>query len=223
MGSMDTVGIDERVLARLAIFPLPDVVLFPGTVLPLHVFEPRYVDMTRDVVAGTRHFAIARLRPGYQNDYLGRPPIYPVAGLGEVIACQELPGDRFAIAVRGAGRIRVQRELPPERTYREVEASLVPDHAVDEDAVAVARAQLAAVCERIATGLGQEADWLRKLVRGDDGTAALTHALAASLVNEPDERQALFETQSPSRRVDRLLDHASRLLATIGDAPRSPN
>ena len=101
MGSMGTVGIDERVLARLAIFPLPDVVLFPGTVLPLHVFEPRYVDMTRDVVAGTRHFAIARLRPGYQADYLGRPPIYPVAGLGEVIACQELPGDRFAIAVRG--------------------------------------------------------------------------------------------------------------------------
>ncbi len=210
-------------LARLAIFPLPDVVLFPGTVLPLHVFEPRYVEMTRDVVAGTRHMAIVRLRPGFQADYHGRPPIVPVAGVGEVIACQELPGDRFAIAVRGAGRIRVERELPPERSYREVVASLLPDHPVDEEAVAIARAQLVAVCERIARGLGNDGEGLRELVRGEESTARLTLALAAALVRDPDERQALLETRTTAVRVDRLLDHASHILTNIGDAPRSPN
>jgi Lon protease-like protein len=211
------------VLARLAIFPLPDVVLFPGTVLPLHVFEPRYVEMTRDVVAGTRHIAIVRLRHGFQTDYHGRPPIYPVAGYGEVIACQELPGDRFAIAVRGAGRIRVDRELPAERSYREVVATLLPDHPVDEAAVAMGRAQLVAVCERIAQGLGADGDGLRELVRGEEDTARLTLALASALVRDPDDRQAMLETRTPATRVDRLLDHASQVLAAIGDAPRSPN
>ena len=216
-------GSEPDVLTRLAIFPLPDVVLFPGTVLPLHVFEPRYVEMTRDVVAGTRHLAIVRLRRGYQSNYHGRPPIYPVAGYGEVIACQELPGDRFAIAVRGTGRIRVDRELPAERSYREVVATLLPDHPVDEEAVAMGRAQLVAVCERIAQGLGSEGDGLRELVRGEENTARLTLVLASALVRDPDDRQAMLETRTPATRVDRLLDHASQVLATIGDAPRSPN
>ena len=216
-------GSEPDVLARLAIFPLPDVVLFPGTVLPRHVFEPRYVEMTRDVVAGTRHLAIVRLRRGYQTDYHGRPPIYPIAGYGEVIACQELPGDRFAIAVRGTGRIRVDRELPAERSYREVVATLLPDHPVDEEAVAMGRAQLVAVCERIAQGLGSEGDGLRELVRGEENTARLTLVLASALVRDPDDRQAMLETRTPATRVDRLLDHASQVLATIGDAPRSPN
>jgi uncharacterized protein len=217
------VGSAQDVFTRLAIFPLPDIVLFPGTVLPLHVFEPRYVEMTRDVVAGTRHMAIVRLRPGYQSNYHGRPPIFPVAGFGEVIACQELPGDRFAIAVRGAGRIRVDRELPAERSYREVVATLLPDHPVDEEAVAMGRAQLIAVCERIARGLGPDGDGLRELVRGEESTARLTLVLASALVRDPDERQALLEIRTTANRVDRLLDHASRLLATMGDAPGSPN
>jgi Lon protease-like protein len=217
------VGSEPDVLTRLAIFPLPDVVLFPGTVLPLHVFEPRYVEMTRDVVAGTRHLAIVRLRRGFQTDYHGRPPIYPIAGYGEVVACQELPGDRFAIAVRGTGRIRVDRELPAERSYREVVATLLPDHPVDEEAVAMGRAQLVAVCERIAQGLGSEGDGLRELVRGEENTARLTLVLASALVRDPDDRQAMLETRTPATRVNRLLDHASQVLATIGDAPRSPN
>jgi uncharacterized protein len=216
-------GIDARVLARLAVFPLPDATLFPGTVLPLHVFEPRYVEMTRDVVAGSRHMAIARLRPGYQANYLGRPPVYPIAGAGEVVACQELPGDRFAIAVRGVERINIDRELPAERPYREVSATALPDRAVDEGALAVDRAQLAAVCERLAAGLGEEGEVLRQLVHRADSASELTHALAAALVRDPDDRQALFESRDPARRVARLLDHASRLVASLGDAPRSPN
>lgn len=214
---------DAPVLARLAIFPLPDVVVFPGTVLPLHVFEPRYVAMTRDVMAGSRHMGIARLCPGYQEEYLGRPPIFPVIGLGEVIACEELPGDRFAIAVRGAGRVRVERELPPERAYREVVASALPDIEVDEPALAVERAQLAALCDRLADGLGVQGEWLREILRAAEGTAALTDALASALVREPDHRQALFELRDPGARLEALVEHASRLLARRGPAPSAAN
>ena len=216
-------GIDPSVLARLAIFPLPDAILFPGTVVPLHVFEPRYVEMTRDVVTGTRHMAIARLRPGFQTDYHGRPPVYPIAGAGEVIACQELPGDRFAIAVRGVERINIERELPAERAYREVVAASMPDRKVDEAGLALERGQLVAVCERIAAGLGNEGEALRALLREHGETGALTHALAAALVREADERQALLESRDPARRVMRLIEHASRLVATLGEAPGALN
>jgi Lon protease-like protein len=214
---------DAPVLARLAIFPLPDVVVFPGTVLPLHVFEPRYVAMTRDVMAGSRHMGIARLCPGYEETYLGRPPIVPIMGLGEVIACEELPGDRFAIAVRGAGRVQVERELPPERAYREVVATALPDLEFDEAALAVERAQLAAVCERLAEGIGVQGEWLREIVRTGAGTAELTHVLASALVLEPDRRQAIFELRHPGARLAELLEHASRLLALRGPAPSAAN
>ena len=215
--------IDDQVLARLPIFPLPDVVLFPGTILPLHVFEPRYVEMTRDVVGGSRRIGIVRLRPGYQSDYQGRPPIYPVATLGEVIACQELPDDRFAMIVRGSDRIAVTRELPALRAYREVAAIALPDRAVDEREVAIQRHQLVAVCEQLAARLGDEGVWLRQLVHAADGASALSHALAASLVRDPDRRQELFEQCDPATRIDQLLEHASGLLSRLGAAPSAAN
>jgi len=61
----------------LPLFPLPNVVLFPGVFLPLHIFEPRYKEMVADALAGDRIIGMALLRPGWEADYEGRPPIYP--------------------------------------------------------------------------------------------------------------------------------------------------
>jgi Lon protease-like protein len=62
----------------IPIFPLPNVVLFPNVFLPLHIFEPRYKEMVADALAGDRIIGMALLRPGWEGDYEGRPPIYPV-------------------------------------------------------------------------------------------------------------------------------------------------
>src|SRR5690606_30905127 len=58
--------VSQSALEALPIFPLPDVVLFPGAVLPLHIFEPRYREMTADLLAAHGLLALARLRPGYE-------------------------------------------------------------------------------------------------------------------------------------------------------------
>mgnify|MGYP003414648485 CR=1 FL=1 len=67
------------------LFPLPNVVLFPGAPLPLHVFEPRYRKMVEDALGSHRSIGIVLLKPGYEQDYQGRPPIYPLGCSGAIV------------------------------------------------------------------------------------------------------------------------------------------
>src|SRR5215470_7185187 len=102
--------LDRSALAALPIFPLPNCVLLPGGLLPLHVFEPRYRELTRDCLAGQRLMAVARLQPGHEAAYFGRPPVHDLAGLGRIICSDELADGRFHILLRGIGRVRIVEE-----------------------------------------------------------------------------------------------------------------
>ncbi|HEX3850250.1 MAG TPA: LON peptidase substrate-binding domain-containing protein, partial [Polyangiaceae bacterium] len=82
---MSPSGLAPEDLAALPIFPLPNVVLFPGALLPLHVFEPRYRELARQVLSGRQLMAVARLKPGFEEHYEGRPPVFEVCGVGSVI------------------------------------------------------------------------------------------------------------------------------------------
>ncbi len=79
-------------VARL--FPLPNLVLFPHVMQPLHIFEPRYRQMTADALTSDRLIAVVLLRPGWEAEYPGRPPINPVACLGKIVAEQRLHNER---------------------------------------------------------------------------------------------------------------------------------
>lgn len=113
---------DPSALADVAVFPLPDVVLFPRTVLPLRIFEPRYRAMFSDCLARPDPLmAVAQLRPGFEGDYHGRPPVYDVAGLGRVIAHEAHANGTYDLILRGVARVRLT-ELPAEDTpYRRAE------------------------------------------------------------------------------------------------------
>ena len=100
------------------IFPLPDVTFFPHTLLPLHVFEARYRAMVIDALERDRKLVVVRLRPGYEASYAGKPPVYPVAGLGEIVTCERLATGRYNILLRGdcsraarAGGARATRSI----------------------------------------------------------------------------------------------------------------
>src|SRR5206468_10763458 len=86
---------------RARLFPLPNMVLFPHVVQPLHVFEPRYRQMTADALAGDRLIALTLLQPGWEEEYEARPAVHPVACLGRVVADQLLPDGRYNLLVRG--------------------------------------------------------------------------------------------------------------------------
>ncbi len=209
--------IPRSALHDLPLFPLPDVVLFPGAVLPLHVFEPRYREMTRDVLAGSRLLAIVRLRPGYEADYRGRPPIYDVAGVGYVIGSDELPDGRFNLLVRGVGRISIESELAPERSYRRAQArALIDSRSQRPDELGALYGQLVALCERLAEHIEEEGDRLRQLFQNDNSPGACADLLSAALVTDPDERQSLLEMLDPADRVGRVIDHIAQLLSRLG-------
>jgi ATP-dependent Lon protease len=121
-------------VARL--FPLPNLVLFPHVMQPLHVFEPRYRDLVEEAIAGDRLLALALLAPGWEKDYDGRPPIYPTACLSVIAKHTRLDDGRFNLLLVGVRRIRVAKELPPSRTFRIAEASIAEDEFPKEDAAA---------------------------------------------------------------------------------------
>ncbi|MDX1968190.1 MAG: LON peptidase substrate-binding domain-containing protein [Planctomycetaceae bacterium] len=96
------------------LFPLPNVVLFPHALLPLHIFEPRYRQMTADALDGEQLIAMALLKSGKGSP----PPIHDVVGLGKIIAQERLPDGRYHLVLRGIARARVIREPASDRMYR---------------------------------------------------------------------------------------------------------
>ncbi len=93
-----------RLPKRIPIFPLPSTVLFPGLPLPLHVFEPRYRGMVEDALAGERVIGMVLLKPGWESDYEGAPPVFPIGCLGRIDHAEPLPDGRFNILLTGRAR-----------------------------------------------------------------------------------------------------------------------
>ena len=112
-------------VARL--FPLPDLVMFPHVMQPLHIFEPRYREMLNDALDGDGLLAMSLLSPGWEADYDGRPAIMPQVCIGKVVTHQRLPDGRYNIMLLGSRRARVLSELPAIRTFREAEVELLDD------------------------------------------------------------------------------------------------
>ena len=214
---------EPAALAALPIFPLPTCVLLPGGLLPLHVFEPRYRELTRDCLAGHQMMAIARLRPGYESTYYGRPPVDERCGVGKLICSEELADGRFALLLRGIARVEIRRELPPERAYRQVEAQVLADACRDRAEASDYQQRLIALCDRLAEVIDQGGPQLRELVRSFDEPGQCADAIAAALVMDSDARQELLESIDPMVRLQRTLGHVSHLLCELAPCDGAVN
>jgi uncharacterized protein len=120
----------ETFSGRAPLFPLPDVALFPGLLLPLHIFEPRYRQMTADALAGDRLVAMAQLQPGWEGHSPGDPPIFQTVCLGHIIAEEQLPDGRFYLVLQGLSRARVLFEEQTALPYRVARLELRPERAL---------------------------------------------------------------------------------------------
>src|SRR5205814_1912054 len=109
------------------LFPLPNVVLYPQVVQPLHIFEPRYRQMTVDALATDRFITMCLLRPGWEEDYQGKPPVHPIACLGRIVSDQRLPDGRFNLLLRGMCRVRLIEELVSPTAYRTARVDVLAD------------------------------------------------------------------------------------------------
>lgn len=216
-------AIDPTALSSLPIFPLPNCVLLPGGLLPLHVFEPRYRELTRDCLAGHQLIGIARLRPGYESTYYGKPPVYERCGVGKIICSEELPDGRFALLLRGVARVEIARELASDRLYRQVHAQLLDDAACDLADARDHHHKLVTLCDRLAEVIEEGGAQLRELARSFESPGACADAVAAALIMDADTRQELLEACDPMVRLQRTLGHVSHLLCELAPCDGAVN
>jgi Lon protease-like protein len=183
----------------LPLFPLPDVVLFPHAALPLHIFEPRYRQMVREAWESHRTIGMALLRPGWEADYYGRPPVFAVGGAGVIERFEPLADGRFNILLRGTSRYRILDEQG-DRAYRVATVAALAEARDDERELAQARKQLLAAIGRATDGP------TAMVLQSDLPHELFAMALCQAFDLEPVERQALLECDGALARYRRLLE-----------------
>ncbi|HTO06932.1 MAG TPA: LON peptidase substrate-binding domain-containing protein [Myxococcota bacterium] len=216
---------------RFAIFPLPNAVLFPGTYLPLHIFEPRYRAMMEAALASQPVIGMILLRP--EADAMAeRAPVFSVGCAGRIAEHRRLPDGRFHLLLHGERRFRIARELPlAPGGFREVEAELLADPSFAELAPAAQRALETARTELEARMLElvrltspKSADALGERMRALD-PVLLANAIAFGLDGPSLERQSLLESSDPMARSELLARVLSIRVAEarLPDGPQSVN
>jgi len=182
----------------IPIFPLPDVALFPQVPLPLHIFEPRYRTMVADALAGDRVIGMTLLRPGWERDYHGRPPVYDRGCAGRIEEHEALPDGRSNIVLRGLTRFRILEEHAG-KPYRLASVAALADETGETEPVQAARRALMAA-------IGRAGDGPHVLViKPDVPDEVFVNALAQSLALSAVERQSLLECDGVLERYRRLL------------------
>jgi Lon protease-like protein len=187
---------------EIPLFPLPNVVLFPAALLPLHIFEPRYRAMVTDALENDRLIGMVMLRPGWEPKYEGAPPVYPIGCAGFITHADRLSDGRYNILLRGQEKFRIENERfagDGDQRYR------------------IARIESIAEAPRPASGAPSDARQrlerliAKRLQRNPDDTipkdipdADLIHSIAQHL--EPLEKQALLECNGLLERCRALVE-----------------
>ncbi|MCI0379762.1 MAG: LON peptidase substrate-binding domain-containing protein [Gemmataceae bacterium] len=192
--------------ARL--FPLPNLVFFPQVMQPLHIFEPRYRQMTADALAGDRLIALALLRPGWEESYQQAPAIYSVATLGHVVADQKLEDGRYNILLRGLSRIQIAHEIPHSKLYRKAKVELVAE--VPPPDPKTERRLRRVLTEKAPAWFGDQGAVLEqfgKLLESDLALGALCDLFAFALPLDVEFKQSLLEELEVEQRFHKLIEH----------------
>ena len=186
--------------AVIPIFPLPEVTLFPAASRPLYIFEPRYKAMIADAMKGDRIIGTVLLRPGFEKDYEGRPPIYAIGTAGQIVDFEELPGGQYAITLKGFTRFRVTGEEQG-RPYRLARVAPVAEQRPDAD-LALLSTLREQVADLFIRGLPPNLNGPDPSLP-DEGYVNII----AQYINVPEaERQSLLELGGPILRARRLIE-----------------
>jgi uncharacterized protein len=186
----------------IPIFPLPNVVLFPNVVLPLHIFEARYRAMVADALEHDRIIGMVLLRPGWESDYDGRPPVYTIGCAGLITHAERLHDGRFNIVLKGFEKFAIEDE-DTSLAYRLARVRSLEESVRDEEKneMRVSRRRLETLLVPQPQGRGADPKVPPSMPDED-----LINALAQYLELEPVERQALLERDGLLARCRSLIE-----------------
>ena len=193
----DKVPGSDTIPQVIPIFPLEVTMLFPGVSRPLYIFEPRYRAMVADALKGDRIIGMTTLKPGYEADYGGRPPIYDIGCAGVITDVEELSGGRFNIVLRGIVKFRVTSE-DQSRPYRLARVDALPEVLDDGE-----KAALRTLRERLEELITRGSD---SKVPPGTSDEVLVNWVAQYIPLGLAERQTLLELKSVLLRAQALID-----------------
>ncbi len=189
-------------VARL--FPLPNLVLFPHVIHLLHIFEPRYRQMTQHALENDRLIAIVLLKPDWEADYAGRPEIHQMACLGRIMNEQRLPDGKYNFLLRGLCRLRIEHEIEDLNLYRSARVELLPDPTRPDQPKL--RKMLLDQARRWFPATGTFAEQLERLAQSDLPLNALCDILAFALPLSMEIKQLVLEELDGDQRLKLLLE-----------------
>ena len=206
--------VTEEHLARLPLFPLPGVVFFPQTALPLHIFEPRYRVMTQYCSDRAWPMAVT-LMQGTPGEPSGKtPPYASVAGVGHLVMRELHDDGRSHIVLQGVARVEILAELDVGTPYRVVRARLrANDWPADRTSLQGRVQEIRTVLSQLVMRDPKVAAMVSGQLLALKNPAILADTLCATFLNDPEARQAQLACRSVSDRLDGVFDRLTELLA----------
>jgi uncharacterized protein len=198
------------------VFPLSSALLLPGGQMPLNIFEPRYMAMVDEAMAGSR--LIGMVQPSFadKNELRETPELCEVGCLGRITHFAEVDDGRYHVTLTGVSRFRIEHELPVNTAFRQCKVlPFLSDLEPEKGAEQVDRQQLLKAFKSYLDANGMDADWDSV---GRANTAILVNALSMMSPYGPAEKQALLEAPDLKTRADTLIAITEISLARNGDS-----
>jgi Lon protease-like protein len=214
---------EARFTGDVRLFPLPDLVMFPHVVQPLHIFEPRYRDLLNDALDDDGLIAMASLSPGWESNYDGRPELLPHICVGKVVTHHRLDDGRYNLMLLGMRRGRIIEELPAHRSFREAEVVLIDDeYPTDGDATRDdVQQRLAKAFQKtlpLAGAAAQNEEPVRELLSSEVPLGVLTDLVGFALPLGVKLKRRLLAEANVDCRARLLLDAMGEPLEGAGEA-----
>jgi uncharacterized protein len=186
------------------LFPLPDVLLFPHALLPLHIFEPRYRQMTEDALAGDHLVTMVQIRPAPEGSPWVEPvPIVDVGCVGKIVQHERLADGRFNFLLLGCKRVRLEREIPSDKLYRIAAAVIMEDEEPGES-LEPSRRELVELFRQVFERQHRLDQNLETLLKSAVPLGVLSDIITHALGLPSETKQGLLAESKVERRVHML-------------------
>jgi Lon protease-like protein len=205
-------------LPLVPLFPLPDVVLFPRAVLPLHIFEERYKLMTRHALEGDRQIAMALLRPGWEKCYYGKPAIEPAVCVGTILSAEELPDGKFNFLLQGTFRGQVAAEVGNE-PYRLARVLPIKEMPAAPEVTRAVRQQLIELFTSEPFAATVMARQFLKILATPMPTQDIVDLAAFTFIEDAGVKQSLLADADVARRLEGTIRLVEEAVHTAGLQP----
>ncbi len=211
----------------IAIFPLPSTVFFPQTILPLHIFEPRYRKMVSDVQAGNGLIGMVLLAPDWENSYYENPDIIQVGCVGRMDKIVSLPDGKFNIELTGLSRFKVLEEIKGE-PYRRANVDFLAEISDDKPDGEMANKAKSQFSEwvRIHPKIKNSPNNPLKLIEQASSLSEVIDKIVYGMDLKTEQKQLALEESNVMKRANFVLtelDIKLRILKFSQSAPESFN